>query len=274
MKDKENNEKVNNVILFPDFEKLKNEVEKLRAELCERLYEYDELRFVICENIETDYMLKLGGLEYKAYEAQCEALRLKRKLELIQAKKNRQEKIIVSIIEATLDAEFAEYQAKLNEQIEKMNNALERNKAGKLSEKDDKELKTLYRKIVKTLHPDIKQDATEQEMRLFNNAVSAYKNGDLMSLRVINEMVSENTLQEKEPDVMKHLANEKERLEGLIKSVYEKIHKIKSEYPFNMKEILEDSEKVAQKRTDLEKILSEYKEIAELYSAKIEELLR
>lgn len=82
------------------------------------------------KNIETNYMLKLGGLEYKAYEAQCEALRLKRKPELIQAKKNRWEKIILSMIDAILDAEFAEYRAKLNEQIEKMNDALERSKAG------------------------------------------------------------------------------------------------------------------------------------------------
>lgn len=51
MKDKENNEKRNNIILFPDFGKRKDEVEKLRTELSERLYEYDELRFVICKNI-------------------------------------------------------------------------------------------------------------------------------------------------------------------------------------------------------------------------------
>ena len=110
-----------NVIVFPDFEKLKNEVEKMRTELSMLLLERDELQFVICKNIETEYMLKLGSIEYKAYEAQCAALRLKRKIELIQAKKNRQEKVIISAIEETLDSEFAEYQKQLNEQIDKMN---------------------------------------------------------------------------------------------------------------------------------------------------------
>ena len=76
-----------NVIVFPDFEKLKSEVEKMRTELSMLLLERDELQFVICKNIETEYMLKLGSIEYKAYEAQCAALRLKRKIELIQAKK-------------------------------------------------------------------------------------------------------------------------------------------------------------------------------------------
>ena len=66
-----------NVIVFPDFEKLKSEVEKMRTELSMLLLERDELQFVICKNIETEYMLKLGSIEYKAYETQCAALRLK-----------------------------------------------------------------------------------------------------------------------------------------------------------------------------------------------------
>ena len=73
-----------NVIIFPDFEKLKREIEKLRTELSMLLLEHDELQFVVCKNIETEYMLKLGGIEYKAYEAQCTALRLKRKIEIME----------------------------------------------------------------------------------------------------------------------------------------------------------------------------------------------
>ena len=130
-----------NVIVFPDFEKLKSEVEKMRTELSMLLLERDELQFVICKNIETEYMLKLGSIEYKAYEAQCAALRLKRKIELIQAKKNRQEKVIISAIEETLDSEFAEYQKQLNEQIDKRDDALTRSKAKGLSDEDNKELK-------------------------------------------------------------------------------------------------------------------------------------
>ena len=38
-----------NVIVFPDFEKLKNEVERMRAELSMLLLERDELQFVICK---------------------------------------------------------------------------------------------------------------------------------------------------------------------------------------------------------------------------------
>ena len=54
------------IIVFPDFQKLRDEVEKLRTELSMLMLERDELRFVICKNIETEYMLKLGRLEYKS----------------------------------------------------------------------------------------------------------------------------------------------------------------------------------------------------------------
>lgn len=263
-----------NVILFPDFEKLKNETEKMRTELSMLLSECDELQFVICKNIETEYMLKLGGIEYKAYEAQCTALRLKRKIELIQAKKNRQEKIIISALEEALDNEFAEYQKQLNEQIDKMNDALKRSKSEVLSDEDSKELKKLYRKIVKVLHPDINPDVTKAQVQLFDNAVTAYKSGDLGTLRIINEMVGNNPLPEQHKDAMTQLAQEKERLQGLLKSITESIEKIKTEYPYTMKAILEDEEKTEQKKRELEGVLEDYNELIRAYKAKIEEMLR
>ena len=263
-----------NVIVFPDFEKLKNEVERMRAELSMLLLERDELQFVICKNIETEYMLKLGSIEYKAYEAQCAALRLKRKIELIQAKKNRQEKVIVSAIEETLDNEFAEYQKQLDEQIDKMNDALKRSKAEVLSDEDSKELKKLYRKIVKALHPDINPDVSEAQVQLFCNAVSAYKTGDLGTLRIIGEMVGNNPLPVHHKDAMTQLVEERERLQGLLKSIRESIDNIKSEYPYTMKDILEDTEKTEQKKQELENILEQYNELISIYKSRIEEMLR
>ena len=262
------------VILFPDFEKLKSEVEKLRTELSMLLLERDELQFVICKNIETAYMLSLGSIEYKAYEAQCAALRLKRKIELIQAKKNRQEKIIISAIEETLDNEFAEYQKQLDEQIDKMNNALERSRSEVLTDEENKELKKLYRQIVKSLHPDINPDVSRAQITLFENAVNAYKNGDLPTLRIIGSMVGGDSLPEQHTDAMAQLAEEKKRLQNSIESVRDSIAKIKSEYPYTLKDIIDDEEKTEQKRLELEKILEQYNELISVYTARIGEMLR
>ena len=262
------------IIPFPDFQKLKEEIEKLRTELSMLVLERDELRFVICKNIEMEYMLKVGGLEYQAYEAECAFLRLKRKVELIQAKKNRQEKVILSTIEDALDQEFSEYQKRLDEQIDRMNGALERSKGERLSEEENRELKSLYRKIVKILHPDMNPEITEAQMKLFEHAVSAYENGDLPALRIINEMIGSSSELEYHEDTAAQLSGERNRLAALLKQVREEIEKIKSEYPYTMKEFLDDPAKLEHRRQELTDILEQYQELIAVYKAKIEEMLR
>ena len=181
---------------------------------------------------------------------------------------------MLSAIEETLDNEFAEYQKQLDEQIDKMNDALKRSKAEVLSDEDSKELKKLYRKIVKALHPDINPDVSEAQVQLFCNAVSAYKIGDLGTLRIIGEMVGNNPLPVHHKDAMTQLVEERERLQGLLKSIRESIDNIKSEYPYTMKDILEDTEKTEQKKQELENILEQYNELISIYKSRIEEMLR
>ncbi len=163
------------IILFPEYASLKAETEKLRTEVSMLLLERDDLRLVICKNIETAYMLALGSLEYNAYEWHCKVLRIRRKIDIIQAKINRQEKIIISVIDEQLDEEFAEFQRNLDEQIQKMNKALEHSKGRPLTEEETKELKKLYRSIVKALHPDLHPDISPAQVQLFQNAVNAYE---------------------------------------------------------------------------------------------------
>ena len=155
-----------------------------------------------------------------------------------------------------------------------MNDALKRSKAEVLTNEENKELKKLYRKIVKALHPDINPDVSETQVNLFDNAVQAYKNGDLNTLRIIGEMVGNNPLPEQHKDAMTQLVEERERLQGLLKSIRESIDNIKSEYPYSMKDILEDTEKTEQKKQELESVIEQYNELISIYKAKIEEMLR
>ena len=197
-----------NIILFPNIEKLQTEIKMLRTELSMLMLERDELLYVECKNIEMAYMLELGALEYKLFEAQCTYLRLKRKVDLIQAKKNRQEKIDLAAIDGILDNEFFEYQEKLNERIDQMNNAIERSNNECLSQEEYVELKKKYHRIVKALHPDLHPDVGQEKIKLFYKAVEAYENGDLNTLRLIDEMVSGTELPDKHEDAIQVLIKE------------------------------------------------------------------
>ena len=268
-------ETANNIILFPDFQRLKEEIERMKTELSMLLLERDELQFVVSKNIDTRYMLELGGLEYKAYEAQCAALRLKRKIELIQALKNRQETVVMSAIEDTLDAEFAEYQQKLNEQIERMNEALERSQCEVLTDEENKELKKIYREVVKTLHPDLNPKVSEAQIKLFENAVQAYKNGDLGTLRIIHEMVADQKLpNDVELDTMSLLREKHEDLVKLIAAIRESIEKIKSQYPFTVLDILDDPQKLSERKKELQGIKSQYDDLIEFYTKKLHDMVK
>ena len=261
------------MIVLPEFEELKKEVEKLRTELSMLMLERDELRFVICRNIETEYMLKLGSLEYKAFEAQCTYLRLKRKAELLQATRNRQEIMDLKAVEKQLDKEFADFQAKLNAQITKMNEALRLSKCECLSDEDNKELKSLYRKVVRALHPDLNPDVTPEQIELFYHAVDAYKAGDLRSLRAIEVMVSDPVLPDTHEDAMMALIKEHDRLKELLDDINGSIASIKEEYPYTLKEYLDDETKAESRKKELEGLICQYQELISKYEERIKNLL-
>lgn len=263
----------NEIILNLEYENLKNELLKKRTELSMLVLQRDELKYVICKNIETKYMLELGSLEYCLYQSECIIMRLKRKVELIQMRINRQEKIDVSAIDKLLDEQFREYQQKLEEKIKKMNEAIERDNGEVLTEQQVKELKKLYRAIVKALHPDLNPNVTKQQIKLFQNAVTAYKNGDLQTLRIINEMISNNHSEDDNTDNIEKMRNELIRLDRMISSINGDIEKIKSEYPYTMKDILFDKEQLNQRKQELKDNIDQCNELVSFYKTKIQNLL-
>jgi hypothetical protein len=173
-----------------------------------------------------------------------------------------------------LDTEFAEYQAKLNEQIEKVNDALERNRGKIMTDEETNELKKLYRAIVKALHPDLNPDLGNAKLQLFHRAVEAYESGDLNGLRIIGAMVSEPVLSEARPDGLAVLVKKRERLYGLLRSVKDGIEEIKAEYPYTMKSFVQNPAKVKARKAELEKNIDQLKGVHAAFTAKIAGMLR
>ena len=267
------NKSANEIILNLEYENLKNELLKKRTELSMLVLQRDELKYVICKNIETKYMLELGSLEYCLYQSECIIMRLKRKVELIQMRINRQEKIDVATIDELLDEQFREYQQNLEEKIKKMNEAIERDNGEVLTEQQVKELKKLYRAIVKALHPDLNPNVTKQQIKLFQNAITAYKNGDLQTLRIINEMISNNHSEDDNTDNIEKMRDELIRLDRMISSINGDVEKIKSEYPYTMKDILFDKEQLNQRKEELKDNIDQCNELVSFYKTKIQHLL-
>lgn len=262
------------IIEFPDDKKSRERTRELKKTLESLVFERDNLEFVVCENIKTEYLLIFGSIEYRIYKTYCTYLRLKRKRDMIQAKKNRQEKIMLEEIEDKLDEEFADYKKKLDEKIGETNEALSRAKLEVLSEEETKLLKKLYKKIVKNLHPDINPSVTDAEKKLFYNATEAHKNGDLPSLQIIYDIVCSGHDIKDEDLSGKSLDDDIERLEGLVGQIQDYIKIIKSTQPYTWKVYLEDEKKRRDKLRSLEGDLKSFEEAVRTQEEAIKVLMR
>jgi hypothetical protein len=60
-----------------------------------------------------------------------------------------------------------------------------------LPEEESKELQSLYRYLVKKLHPDINSNQTEKEILLWNRTQAAYEIGDLEELNTIKLLLED-----------------------------------------------------------------------------------
>lgn len=254
--------KMGDVIINPEYLKLIEEVKQLKEDIANLYEEKDELLYHTCKIIETEYMSKVGVLEYKLYEFQCKILRLKRKIELYQININRQEVPNEKEIEEKLDAEYKEYEKKLNKMSNDIQEALDRKNCSFLSEEDGKELKNIYRRLIKKLHPDLNKESSEKNKNLFLQVTRAYENGDLETLKnlelLTNEIVEKENIETGE---FEELKNSKLKYKEIVKELLETIKKIKESYPYNKKEFLKSDILVQKKKEKLLQQMEMYKEV-------------
>ncbi|MDR1731080.1 MAG: hypothetical protein LBR61_03205 [Synergistaceae bacterium] len=257
------------IVVHPEYERLSGEVKALRENLASLVYERDELELHVCKDIEMEYMLKIGSLEYRVYEAECRVLRLRRKIELIQARLNRQEPVNPQDIEKQLDAEYAEYVEKLQERMRAIDEALQRNRGGWLSAGDTADVKRLYRQLIRRLHPDLNPNATKEEQRLFSMAVSAYKNGDLPALKTISLLLEETNPQATDMGSLDDLRAQRDALSEQCAALTRSIEEIKSSFPCNQKAFLKDARRVEERVGELEELLETYRRTCAEYERKV-----
>ena len=261
------------IVVFPVSSELKKEIEKLRTEISMLLLEHDNVLYVECKNIEAAYMLAVGSLEYRALELDFEVRRLQRKIDLIQEKINRQENVVLRFIDAILDKEFADYQKELNKRLADLNDAIERYDARALSPEEVAEIKKLYRRIVKVLHPDLNPEISEAEKVLFFRATTAYERGDLKTMRLIANMTAGCSIVDLNDESVKVLEEERTRLQKVCKSLRRSIEDIKAKYPYSMKEFVQDEEQISEKNVELQETIAQLEELRREYQNLIHKML-
>ena len=264
---------MDSLALSNDYTALLKEAERLRAVLSSKILERDNLVLIECKNLSVRYYTTIGVYEYKVFEKYCAIQRIKRKIELIQMYLNRDEAVYIPAVEAQLDKEYAEYAQRLDDFLNDINTADDLSRCGCLSPEETAELKKLYRRIVKRLHPDLNPNVTERQLELFHKAVDAYENGDLESLRTIDFLIdSVDTIDLSESSVDR-LKEQIQCCKENIERLEAEMREVRSSFPYNKKDILEDEVRINDEIEELKKALENYREIYAAYEQRLKTIL-
>ena len=167
-----------------------SEYEKLKDYLSNLIYEYEDLINHICPNIEMEYLLKFGIYEYELYKKELELNKLKFKLKLLQTEINHQNDIDLNEINKKVLDKYKEYEKNLKNSMNELENIIKhKDNYFELDEEDEKELKRIYKILIKKLHPDLNIHQEDFKKELFIKVTNAYKNGDLEELKALYAMI-------------------------------------------------------------------------------------
>jgi hypothetical protein len=223
-------------------------------------------------NIEADYMEKIGSLEYKAFELQCKAARLERKYELIARAVDSLELIELSRIDTQLIREFSAHNEQLSESIGRMNAALRRRDA--LSGAEAAELRRLYSTLLKKLHPDLNPVHNEATEALFSSARNAYRNAALEELRDLAAAAEgRKELMDDPVGSMDRLLRTEARLREQVEALRRTVGGLKNSYPWNTRELLNDGERLRNRTAALVGQIAEFRKTCDDLEKRIAGLL-
>lgn len=238
------------LIVHPQVAKLRGEIAILRTDLAAQLAELHLLEHTVKPNLLALYHTELGPWEKRLLETQCQAARLKRKAELLQASLNRGEKPDLVAIETTLELEFQAWQEEIHATAQKI--AAAQFRLGSLtSPAETAQLKQLYYELVKQLHPDVNPHLTPAQRELWHQVAAAYEAGDLPKLQALaltagsgNTDALSNSLTE--------LQAEHTRLKAALQQLLQHLAELQQQPPFSLERLLTNNGWLAEQRRALE----------------------
>jgi hypothetical protein len=229
--------------------RLRSENGLLRDELVALFFEEEELLHVVRPNILRLREISIGAWELRLIEADVRLRRLRRKIEEIRAATRLGHSADLAEIEQRLDREFAEWQQRIRTRIESIN-ATKQTLEHLMTDADAAEFNSLYRGLVKKLHPDLSPDPRPETTALWARVREAHSRHDFAALRAL-ELIARDMAGPSEPQTGPSLANEQTRLKNRVKETVEHLSKIRKQHPFTLEKLLLDNVWVAQQRDEL-----------------------
>ena len=188
-----------------------------------------------------------GDLRLEMLKVEIEIAKIKKEMEYLVRKKNRNESYDLEemddFVNQALEGMRAQYERMKEEQTQLKNKKM-------LSQEEVKEVKRLYRRLVKLVHPDLNPHQTKEQKELWHQLQEAYQNNDLVWLRELNVLIVFKTKGHEEVEI--------EDLEDKIEVMREEIALLKEEDLYQMRELVFDEEWIEAYKEQYERERSDF----------------
>lgn len=150
------------------------------------LYENrDRILYIEAPALRKQYMSIFGEVENTVLHSELETALLRRKVELIQTAINRREIIDLEKIDEQLEKEREQLLSELEQKDETLN------ELPQLTDDQKYTLEKLYKEIISSFHPALNNDLTDTQKELYQKALNAFRMQDVDAMRIIYDCLFE-----------------------------------------------------------------------------------
>ena len=214
---------------------------------------------------ERAFTREFGDLILEVFRMKIECIRKKKTIEYCQAAANHGKSIDQNQLQEYLQKELSAFQEQLDAMIEDTDAA---KNSSRVTETEILQIKKIYHKMVKLIHPDINPmvEKSEELQELWQRVIVAYNCNDLKELQETEILVNKALEQLGNETIDVEIPNIDEKIEELELE----ITKIRETDPYQYKFLFEDAEAVKAKKDSLNEEKKSYEE----YSNQLEEILK
>ncbi len=225
---------------------LRQQCQDLALELGNLVLQHDTLVHGTIPALEADFLGKVGGPRVRLLEIQVENRRLKRRIQAIQASLNRGMEPDLEEIEKQLEVEFQIWTDQIQQQRREVDRA--RQALGHLLKPEDAgQIRSLYRELVKLLHPDL-NPPTPERARLWLQVQQAYQTTDLPGLHILAGLARrlEDVAPWDQTTALENLRQHRDHLKTQVQTLADRLQALTQSFPCDHEDRLADPTWVAE----------------------------
>lgn len=213
---------------------------------------------------ERAYVREFGDLILEIFQMKLECIRKKKTIEFCQAAANHGQSVDQNQLQKYLQKELAAFQEQLNGMVADAEAA---KNSSQVTEVELLQIKKIYHKMVKQIHPDINPmvEKSEKLQELWQRVIVAYNCNDLKLMQETEVLITKALEQMGNETIDVEIPNIDEKIEELEAEII----KIRETDPYQYKFLLEDPEAVEEKKNSLKEEKKSYEE----YGNQLDEIL-